>query len=165
MRIVNFFLLFSIVLLVVGCRGCFRGVSDAVLPNGGNPELITYLQGTWVLASNEKSTIHIQRDSIIEVNDSARSTKNLSYQFAGTAESYFTKDSAFDFSSENGRSLSTDEFKLLENVPTKRGARTITVDPSTHTVYLPTAEFGASTGQGRPPLVPGSFQVLVMTKK
>jgi len=61
--------------------------------------------------------------------------------------------------------LSADEFKLLENVPTKRGARTIAVDLSTHTVYLPTAEFGASTGQGRPPLVPGSFQVLVMTKK
>jgi len=61
--------------------------------------------------------------------------------------------------------VSANEYKLLENVPTKRGARTITVDPSTHTLYLPTAEFGPSTGQGRPPLVPGSFQVLVMTKK
>jgi YVTN family beta-propeller protein len=55
-------------------------------------------------------------------------------------------------------------FKVLANVPTKKGARTITVDPSTSLIYLPTADFQATTpaGQKRPPMVPGSFQVLVV---
>jgi hypothetical protein len=48
-------------------------------------------------------------------NDSLKSRRNLSYLFGGTAESYFTKDSAFDFLAESGRGLSTDEFKLIEN--------------------------------------------------
>jgi YVTN family beta-propeller protein len=58
--------------------------------------------------------------------------------------------------------VSQDEFKLLENVPTKVRARTISVDASTHLVYLPTAEFGPVAKQGeRPPMVPGTFQILV----
>jgi hypothetical protein len=116
MRIARFSLVFSIPLLICGCRGCFRTVSDAIVPSGGNPELITYLQGTWVLNSNDKLALQIKRDSILEFyNDSLRSTRNLSYVFAGTAENFFTKDSAFDFTSNSGRSLSSDEFKLVEN--------------------------------------------------
>jgi YVTN family beta-propeller protein len=55
-------------------------------------------------------------------------------------------------------------FKVLGNVPTKKGARTIAVDPSTSLIYLPTADYQATTpaGQKRPPMVPGSFQVLVV---
>ena len=48
-------------------------------------------------------------------NDSLKSRRNLSYSFGGSAESYFTKDSAFDFSFEGGRGLSTEDFKLIEN--------------------------------------------------
>ena len=61
---------------------------------------------------------------------------------------------------------SSTKYNLLDNVPTKRGARTIAVDESTHTVYLPTAEFGAQPAgaTGRPPMVPGSFQVVVVSK-
>jgi YVTN family beta-propeller protein len=63
------------------------------------------------------------------------------------------------------KEISRDKFEVLENVPTKRGARTLTVDEETHTVYLPTANFGpAVTGQKRPPMIPGSFQVLVVKK-
>jgi YVTN family beta-propeller protein len=55
-------------------------------------------------------------------------------------------------------------FTVLANVPTKKGARTCTVDPSTHKIYLPTADFESVTppGQRRPPMVPGSFQVVVV---
>ena len=116
MKLVKFFLLFSTLLSICSCRGCFRTVSDEILPPGGNPELIEYLQGTWVLSSNDKLVLQINRDSITTwYNDSLRSTRNLSYLFAGTAESFFTKDSAFDFSRESGRTLSSDEFRLVEN--------------------------------------------------
>ncbi len=55
---------------------------------------------------------------------------------------------------------------VIENVPTKKGARTIAVDETTHKVYLPTAEFNASKepGQKRPGTVPGTFQILVVGK-
>jgi hypothetical protein len=116
MRTVIFLLLYSTLLLILGCRGCFRTVSDGIIPSGGNPELINYLQGTWALDSNDKLTLQIKRDSIQEFyNDTLRSTRNLSYVFTGTADTYFTKDSAFDFSSESGRTLSSDDFKLVEN--------------------------------------------------
>ena len=57
---------------------------------------------------------------------------------------------------------SADVYEVLANVTTKRGARTNSVDPSSHRIYLPTAEFESTTppGQRRPPMVPGSFQVL-----
>jgi len=61
------------------------------------------------------------------------------------------------------REVSSNQFEVLENVPTKKGARTVALDTQTHTVYLPTAEFQpAENGQRRPPMVPGSFQVLVV---
>lgn len=61
---------------------------------------------------------------------------------------------------------SADDFSVVANVPTKRGARTITIDPATHTLYLPTADYpaAAATGgnQGRPRPVPGTFQILMV---
>jgi YVTN family beta-propeller protein len=64
------------------------------------------------------------------------------------------------------KEISKDKFEVLENVPTKRGARTMTIDPESHTAYLPTADFGpAVAGQRRPPMIPGSFQILVVKKK
>jgi DNA-binding beta-propeller fold protein YncE len=57
-----------------------------------------------------------------------------------------------------------DKFLVLGNYPTKRGARTITIDPKTGTLFLPTADFDpAKTGQnGRPLMMPGTFQVVVV---
>lgn len=57
-------------------------------------------------------------------------------------------------------------FKVLENVVTQKGARTICVDKKTHHIYLPTAEFGetpAATKENprpRPQVKPNSFVVL-----
>ncbi|MDP4284029.1 MAG: YncE family protein [Bacteroidota bacterium] len=63
------------------------------------------------------------------------------------------------------KEISKDKFEVLENVPTKRGARTMTIDPATHIAYLPTADFKpAVNGERRPPMVTGSFQVLVVKK-
>jgi len=60
-----------------------------------------------------------------------------------------------------------DHFVVAGNIPTKRGARTMAVDTKTHLVYLPAADFGpapeAAPGQHvRPPMIAGSFQLLVV---
>ena len=41
------------------------------------------------------------------------------------------------------KEVSKDKFEVVKNVPTKRGARTLSVDASSHFIYLPTADFGA----------------------
>ena len=53
-------------------------------------------------------------------------------------------------------------YKVLETITTQRGARTITIDNSTHHLYLPTAEYDAapSDGNTRPKVKPNSFIVL-----
>lgn len=54
-------------------------------------------------------------------------------------------------------------YTVLGNYPTKRGARTITIDENNGKLFLPTAEFDATqTQNGRPKMIPGTFQVLVI---
>src|SRR5215472_6533783 len=59
------------------------------------------------------------------------------------------------------------EFRVLESVETKRGARTMALDETTHLVYHVTAEFGPTpppsneNPRPRPPVLPDSFVVLV----
>ncbi|MEO5594621.1 MAG: YncE family protein [Chitinophagaceae bacterium] len=49
------------------------------------------------------------------------------------------------------------------NVVTKKSARTIAVNESLHTVYLPAADLGTpAAGERRAPMIPGTFQVLVV---
>lgn len=57
-----------------------------------------------------------------------------------------------------------DKFSLIANVKTKRGARTIALDESANTIFLPTADFDpvAKSPNGRPMMIPGTFQVLVV---
>jgi YVTN family beta-propeller protein len=61
---------------------------------------------------------------------------------------------------------SKNEFKVIDIVPTKKGARTIALDGQTHNVYLPTADYeavpaNASKGE-KPKIIPGTFQILVL---
>ena len=58
------------------------------------------------------------------------------------------------------------KFTVLENVTTKKGARTIALDNSSQLIYLPTAEFEVAdpNQKGRPKMKPGTFQVLVIGK-
>ena len=58
-------------------------------------------------------------------------------------------------------------FEVVENVPTKKGARTSAIDEKTHKVYLPTADFMPPNPEEkgkRPGMMPGTFQVLVVGK-
>ncbi len=57
--------------------------------------------------------------------------------------------------------VNADSFKVLETIKTQAGARTITLDKSTHHLYLPTAEFESAPGaNGRPAVKPNSFMIL-----
>jgi len=64
------------------------------------------------------------------------------------------------------KEVSANEYKLVETVDTKRGARTISLDTKTHMIYLPTADYEpipADAPKGtRAKMIPGSFQVLVL---
>jgi YVTN family beta-propeller protein len=54
--------------------------------------------------------------------------------------------------------VSADVYKVLENFPTQQSARTITVNKTTHHIYLPTAEL--LPGEGRRQPKPNSFKIL-----
>jgi YVTN family beta-propeller protein len=58
-----------------------------------------------------------------------------------------------------------DKYRLVENVATQFGARTIDLDPSTHRIFSATADLTPDPGK-RPPykLTPGSFRLLVFAK-
>lgn len=58
-----------------------------------------------------------------------------------------------------------DKYTVLENVPTKRSARTMGLDLKTHNVFLPAADFDPPPqGEQRPKMKPGSFVVLMVSK-
>lgn len=62
------------------------------------------------------------------------------------------------------------KYEIIETVETQRGARTMAIDPKTHNIYLPTAQFmppkapSAETPKPRPEMVKDSFEVLVVGK-
>jgi YVTN family beta-propeller protein len=61
--------------------------------------------------------------------------------------------------------INPDQFKVLENVPTLRGARTITIDKKTHHIFMSAAEYetpdpSAGNTNRRPSVSPGTFMVL-----
>lgn len=94
----------------------------------------------------------------------------------GTDAASFDKETNLAFSSNGEGNLtviredSKDKFSVVENIPTQRGARTMTLDAKTHKLYLPTAEFGETPAptkerpRPRPAIVPNSFVILVFGK-
>ncbi|MEO6982847.1 MAG: YncE family protein [Edaphobacter sp.] len=62
----------------------------------------------------------------------------------------------------------SDKFDVIQNLATAPGARTMSFDSATDRIYLVTAEFGprppatAQNQHPRPPVLPGSFTVLVV---
>jgi DNA-binding beta-propeller fold protein YncE len=95
---------------------------------------------------------------------------------AGTDAAGFDPETEYAFASNGEGTLtvvhedSPDKFSVVENVPTQARARTMTLDAKTHQVYLVSADFGqapAPTAQQprpRPPMVPGSFALLIMSR-
>jgi YVTN family beta-propeller protein len=57
-----------------------------------------------------------------------------------------------------------DKLTVVQTLKTERGARTMTLDPATHKIYLASAKFEApAQGQRRGKMVPGSFKILVFS--
>jgi DNA-binding beta-propeller fold protein YncE len=89
---------------------------------------------------------------------------------AGTDGAAFDSGLGYAFASNGGDGTLTvvkagknGQYEVASQIPTQRGARTVTVDPKSHKVFLPTAEFGPPVEvQRRPPIKPGSFMVLVL---
>jgi hypothetical protein len=56
---------------------------------------------------------------------------------------------------------------VVQTLKTQRGARTIALDPKTHRIYLPTAQFqpapspSPGTSPARPTIVPNTLKLLV----
>jgi len=82
---------------------------------------------------------------------------------------------AFSSNGESGtvsvvREESKDKFTVVQTVRTERGARTMTLDEKTYTLYLPTAKFGAppaataANAHPRPAILPDSFKILIVSK-
>jgi YVTN family beta-propeller protein len=95
----------------------------------------------------------------------------------GTDAAGFDSETGFAFSSNGGDGTLTvahedtpDKFAVVENVHTLRRARTMALDTKTHQVYTVTAEFGAAPAatkeqpRPRPPMVPGSFTLLILSR-
>jgi YVTN family beta-propeller protein len=67
--------------------------------------------------------------------------------------------------------VSPDSFQVAQTVPTMSGARTLELDPRNHRVYVVGAKFGEAPAQPtemnprrRPPMIPGSFTLLVLAR-
>lgn len=96
---------------------------------------------------------------------------------AGSDGAGFDPDSGFAFSSNGQEGTLTvvgeeapGKFSALQTVETQRSARTMTIDPKTHAIYLPAAKFGpvpAATPENprpRPAMEPNSFVLLVVSR-
>jgi outer membrane protein assembly factor BamB len=62
-----------------------------------------------------------------------------------------------------------DTYHVVETVQTMSGSRNMGLDPTTHRLFLAGAKFGAASEnaggrRGRPPMVPGSFVVIVVER-
>jgi DNA-binding beta-propeller fold protein YncE len=85
----------------------------------------------------------------------------------------FDPNTQFAFSSNGGSGSLTvihedspDHYSVVENVPTKKYARTMAIDFNTQNIFLPIADFESITPQGakRPPIKQGTFGVLLVSR-
>lgn len=89
----------------------------------------------------------------------------------GVDANAFDPDSNLAFASNGEGTLtvvhedSADKFTVVENVPTKKSARTMALDLKTHNIFLPAAEFDApAAGERRGKMKPSSFVILVVSQ-
>src|SRR5579864_9074765 len=61
---------------------------------------------------------------------------------------------------------SADKYSVVENIPTKKYARTMAIDFKTHNIFLPIADFESAIpkGEDEPPMKPNTFGVLLVSK-
>jgi len=120
--------------LFSGCRNGLMGVSDAA-------------------AGRLVTTVPIGRGV-----DACRFDDGRSLAFASNGDGTLTVI----------REVTPDSFAVVSNATTKQGARTMELDQRTHVVYTVTADFGPAPAptpehpRQRPPVLPGTFALLVL---
>src|SRR6202163_2979198 len=59
-----------------------------------------------------------------------------------------------------------DQYHVLESVQTPQGSRNMGLDPTNHRIFVVSAKFGPApaTGGGRPPVLPGTFALMVIER-
>ncbi|PTS95030.1 hypothetical protein DBR11_22005 [Pedobacter sp. HMWF019] len=63
------------------------------------------------------------------------------------------------------KEFSASRFEVIENIKTAPGARTLAIDPRSHHIFMPTADFSAVATVGkRPQRVPQTFRILEIGK-
>ncbi|HSC45913.1 MAG TPA: YncE family protein [Candidatus Acidoferrum sp.] len=89
----------------------------------------------------------------------------------GTDAAGFDPETGFAFTSNGEGTLtvvkedSPDKFSVVENVPTKKSARTMTIDLKTHNIFLPAADFDPpAPGERRGKMKPDSFVLLMLSR-
>jgi len=127
------------------CGNKMMVISDAIagkvittVPIGNGCDGVTFDPATKrIFASNGEGTMTVveQVDSIVNVKDRNGQTGEMEM-----------------------KTFNTLKYKVLENFPTQPGARTITVNKTTHHLYLSTAEL--MPGEGRRQSKPNTFGVL-----
>jgi hypothetical protein len=90
-----------------------------------------------------------------------------SYQVLGKVKAAEDADGIIFASCRDGtlavaRETSPGRFAIIQTVRTRVGAKTMGLDPLTHTLYLPVGDFVGGGGKSRPTAKPGSFVVLVV---
>lgn len=94
----------------------------------------------------------------------------------GTDATAYDDDNSFAFASCRDGNLtiikeeSANKFSVADTVATKKGARTMALDPKSHNIYTVTADFGATPAataanpHPRPSVAPNSFVLMVVGK-
>ncbi|ABF39317.1 conserved hypothetical protein [Candidatus Koribacter versatilis Ellin345] len=86
----------------------------------------------------------------------------------GTDAAGFDPGTGYAFASNGEGTLTVvgkkaDKWDVIENVPTQKSARTMTLDPKTHKVFTVAAEFNPpAPGERRGTVKPGSFKLIVL---
>lgn len=120
------------------------------IPNMGTPETaVTDGKGSlWVNVEDSAMVIHIDTRTMKELHR---------FSIAPCDE-------------PTGMAIDRTTYAPVQTATTQRGARTMALDPLTHTVYQMAVEYGPAPAPAapggrppRPPMIPGSFSLLVVT--
>jgi DNA-binding beta-propeller fold protein YncE len=59
---------------------------------------------------------------------------------------------------------SPDAYRVIQTLETPQGSRNMGLDPTNHHLFVAAAKFGEAPGRGRRPVLPGTFELLVIEK-
>jgi YVTN family beta-propeller protein len=142
------------------------------LPGCANPT------GLAIDAPNHR-LFSVCQDEVMAVTDSSTGKQVARVAIGGGPDAAtYDRDLNFVFSSNGTDGTLTvihqdtpDQYRVVATVQTQMSARTMALDPATHTIYLAAAHFGDAPAptpdqpHPRPPMVPDSFVILVAEPK